>query len=338
MIDTWPVWHFSRILKSLSDTVVKSEPAILHVEAARPSRTTVIPLLWCCGSLSAMPKCMITAPSSCDTPWSGYLTSDKANNSIFLSRMVLSTSRNLLFCLVGFPNERTFQLPTQVETRAPSGHAGHTQHTHKCIYKQSTLKMFDYTMWLTIYQLHFAWTIKGGTNATRAHVLLVIHARATSNARARKEHYYTHLEISVLDSRDKGNYVIITEGHGREYLPTVIDLQDCPAKSTYVLETVRNIPEFEVQIGVAKFDMWVWSHMYTIIQPLKMSKTSCGGESGPCAKNPSDCVSGTPTGSGTTCLEVRGAFLTLPITFVILIFWWLVAGSMSLHDLETSLL
>ena len=57
--------------------------------------------------------------------------------------------------------------------------------------------------------------MKGGTNAIRAHVLHVIHTEATSNVRARKEHYYTHSEIIVLDYRDKANHVIIFEGQGR---------------------------------------------------------------------------------------------------------------------------
>ena len=56
------------------------------------------------------------------------------------------------------------------------------------------------------YPLHFAWAIKGGTNDIRAHVLLAIRTQATSNVRARKEQYYTHSEISVLDYRDKGNH------------------------------------------------------------------------------------------------------------------------------------
>ena len=146
------------------------------------------------------------------------------------------------------------------------------------------------------------------------------------------------LKLVCLTTGTRATMSSSLKGMGEHTCQPSLILQDCPAKSNYVLETVRNIPEFEVQIGVANFDMWVWSHMYTIIQPLKMSRRPVVANLVPAQKNPSDCVSGTPTGSGTTCLEVRGAFLTLPITFVVLISRWLVAGSMSLHNLETSLL
>ena len=44
-------------------------------------------------------------------------------------------------------------------------------------------------------------------------------------------------------------------------------MQDCPVKSTYVPEMARNV--LEKQIGVPNFDIQVWSHVYTVIQPLK---------------------------------------------------------------------